>query len=787
MAEKFDSLSTEEALTRLETTRAGLPEDEASRRLSKYGFNEVIGKKESNIIRFLKKFWAPVPWMLEITIALTYFLGKFLDMYIIVFLLLFNSVMSYVQESRAQDAIELLNHEVSINARVLRDKAWKVIRSRLLVPGDIVHVRMGDIAPGDLKILEGEVDSDQSMLTGESLPVSKKEGDLIFSGSVIKRGEATGLVIATGASTMFGKTTELVQEAGSKSHLEILIMDIVKYLVIMDIVLIVSLISFSVVTHESLSDVIPFSLVVLIASVPVALPATFTMAMAISAQDLSRKGILVTRLTAVEDAATMDAICLDKTGTITENKLTVKNPIPVEGTERDLVRYAMLASDESTQDPIDIAIIKYGRNRNYDVSRVKTIKFTPFDPAMKRTEVVIEEDGREATIMKGAPQVLIELCNHNSAVSIMEDVRNLAMRGFRAIAVAKCTDDRKTFLGIIPLYDPPRADSKKFISQLREMGIVPKMVTGDSEPIAEEISKEVGIGERACKISSLKQDGNYLENCDSIAEVFPEDKYQIVKLLQGRNHITGMTGDGVNDAPALKQAEVGIAVSSATDVAKASASIVLTHEGLTDIVSAVEDGRRTYQRMLTYTLNKIIKTVQVAIFLTVSFFVVRFFVTTPFDIILLLFANDFVTMSIATDNVRFSKNPEKWRVRPLVGSSVALSLLIVVESFFILWTALLLKLTLPEIQTYIFDMLVFSGQFTVYMVRERKRFWHSKPSNFLLIASTIDIALITLISGFGILVTKIPFSYVLLVLLITFAFMALFDQIKGIIFNHYGI
>ncbi len=516
MGGKIEEIPIDQLFKDLESSKDGLNEYEAKKRISKYGFNEITEKKENPVLKFLKKFWAPVPWMLEFTIVLTYVLGKYLDMYIILFLLVFNSIVSFVQESKAQDAIELLKHKVSVNARVLRDGEWKMIPARFLVPGDIIHVRMGDIDPADVKVIEGEVESDQSMLTGESLPVRIKEGGVLYSSSIIKRGEATGIVTSTGSNTLFGKTTQLVQTAGAKSHLESLIMNIVKYLVVMDVALIAALILYSLFTHVSMSDVIPFSLVVLIASVPVALPATFTMAMAIGALDLSKKGVLVTRLTAVEDAASMDTLCLDKTGTITKNQLSVDRPIPVEGSEDDLIRYAMIASDESTQDSIDIAVIKYGKEKNYDTSQMKRIKFTPFDPAIKRTEAVIEENGKKVTIMKGAPQVLLGMCNPDKSEVIMESIRDLAIRGFRTIAVAKCVDEHKDFIGIIPLYDPPRDDSKKFIAQLKDMGIVPKMVTGDSESIAEEISKEVGIGDRACKISSIKKDESSIGKCDSI-------------------------------------------------------------------------------------------------------------------------------------------------------------------------------------------------------------------------------------------------------------------------------
>ncbi|MCL4345366.1 MAG: plasma-membrane proton-efflux P-type ATPase [Candidatus Thermoplasmatota archaeon] len=777
----------EHALRRLNSSTNGISEAEAAERLRKYGLNAITEKKVNPVLKFALKFWAPVPWMLELTVILTYMFGKYLDMYVILFLLVFNAIVSYVQELKAQDAIDVLKKKVSVTARVLRDGTWKNMDASKIVPGDIVHVRMGDIIPGDLKVIDGESQADQSMLTGESLPVKKTKGSILYSSSVLKRGESTGVVIATGSSTIFGKTAQLVNLAGAKSHLEALILDIVKYLVVMDFVLIAILLSYSLYIHVSLTDVIPFSLVVLIASVPVALPATFTMAMAIGALDLSRKGVLVTKLTAVEDAASMDTLCLDKTGTITENRLSVSDPVVYNSTENELMYYAMIASDISTMDAIDMAVIDYTKRQGYSIPNVTRKEFVPFDPAIKRTEAKIETDNGEFLVMKGAPQIIVGLCEVENKGEILDRVKNFAEKGFRTLGVAKIGEKERTFLGLIPLYDPPRKDSSRFIAQLKAMGIRPRMITGDSSAIGSEIGREVGIGQSSCAIGDIRSGKEKIDDCDVVAEVYPEDKYNIVKELQNEKHITGMTGDGVNDAPALKQAEVGIAVSNATDVAKASASIVLTHEGLEDIVSAVEDGRKIFQRMLTYTLNKIIKTVQVAIFLTISFFIVGFFVTTPFDIILLLFANDFVTMSISTDNVGFSKSPEQWNVRSLVGSSVSLALLIVVESFFVLWTGFRFGLTHPEIQTYIFAMLVFSGQFTVYMVRERRAFWKSRPSKYLLTASILDIIVITIITSQGILVTPVPLIYIIAVLVISLVWMILLDRFKGVVFKHYHI
>jgi len=789
LAEKnrYDKLSADETLKLLSTSQDGLSDEEAEQRLKKFGKNAVEQEKENPILKLLKKFWAPVPWMLEITAAITVLIGKLIDTYIIVSLLVFNSFISYIQESKADDAVKLLNERIRVNARVARNGKWKQLPAWELVPGDIVYVRMGDIVPADLKIISGEVSVDQSALTGESVPVKRTANEQVYSGSILNRGEANCVVIATGANTLFGRTAELVKSAKSESHLEKLILGIVKYLAILDIVLVLGLVVFSLIYDVPLAEVIPFSLVVLIASIPVALPATFTVATAYGAIDLSKKGALVTKLSAVEDAATMDAICFDKTGTLTQNKLTLSDPIPFGVSKDELVTYALLASNESSMDSIDLAIIEYGKINNFNTTRYSIKKFMPFDPTTKRTECIVQSEGKELMVAKGAPQVIAEMFGQGDSAGIMQKVRDLAKRGYRSIGVGLSSDGKKTFCGIIPLHDSPRPDSAELVKKLKSLGLRTRMITGDSTPIALEISREVGIGEKICKLSDIKEGKGNVEECDAFAEVFPEDKFYLVKALQKMGHVTGMTGDGVNDAPALKQAEVGIAVSSATDVAKASASIVLTHQGLQDIVSAVEDGRRIFQRMLTYTLNKIIKTIQVVIFLTVSFFVFRFFVTTPFDIILLIFANDFVTMSIATDNVRFSNNPEKWNIRSLLGSSLSLALLIVVESFIILIVGLRMGLNNSEINTFIFDMLVFSGLFTVYMVRERGRVWSSMPGKWLLVATSADIIFITIISWLGILVTPIAIQDVVIALGLTFASMIVIDQVKNIVFNHYGL
>ncbi|EZQ11124.1 MULTISPECIES: plasma-membrane proton-efflux P-type ATPase [Acidianus] len=792
MKDDFNNKDVNTILSELNSSVNGLSEEEAEKRLRTYGYNEVKEKKESPIIKFLKKFWAPVPWMLEVTVIITFILGKFLDMYIILFLLIFNSIISFIQEKRAEDAVELLRQKLNVKARVLRDNKWKVIPSRLLVPGDIIHVRLGDIIPADMKIFDGQILLDQSVLTGESLPVERTINDIAFSGSIVKRGEASGVVVATGGKTYFGKTTELVQSAKAQSHLEKLILNIVKYLIVIDVILVILLTIFSILEGIPINDVLPFSLIVLIASVPVALPATFTIAMALGSVELSRKGVLITRLTASEDAASMDVINLDKTGTITENRMRVENPIAFGNfSPDDVIKFAYMASDEASQDPLDNSIILCARENNIKVEYQK-LSFTPFDPTIKRTEATVIFNGEKLKVIKGAPQVIAGLAKVDQP-TFDKKLEEFSSKGFRVIAVAVAKEGESLNLaGLVPLYDPPRPDSKEFIAEIKSLNVKPKMITGDNSLIAKEISKEVNIGDNICNIKKIKELPDQervkaIENCDVFAEVLPEDKYLIVKNLQSAGHYVGMTGDGVNDAPALRQAEVGVAVSNATDVAKASASVVLTHEGLVDIVELVKTGRRIYQRMLTYTLNKIIKTLQVVFFLTLSFFIVKFFVTTPFDVILLLFLNDFVTMSIATDNVRYSSKPERFSAKKIVLASGILSILILIESFFVLWIGFILKLDIPEIHTFIFDMLVITGQLTVYMVRERRSMWSSRPSNFLLIASIIDIVFVLFISSLGILVYPIPIIDSLLVLAIAFGFTVIFDTVKNISFKTVGI
>jgi H+-transporting ATPase len=761
---------------------------EASERLASHGPNEVSEPRESAWLAFARKFWSPVPWMLEAAIVLTVILGRLADAAIIFSLLLFNAVVSYVQENRAGDALALLRKRLAIDSRVLRDGEWKLIPARELVPGDVVHVRVGDIVPADLQLLDGNVQLDQSALTGESVPREAAAPDAIYSGSVVRRGEATGEVTATGAKTYFGKTTQLVQAARTETHLEVIIFSIVKYLMVIDVLLVVAVLAYALVMRTPLVEVLPFALIILIASVPAALPATFTVAQALGAMEMARSGVLITRLSAIEEAAMMDVLCTDKTGTITVNQLSLGELRPYPPfTSDQLLELAAMASDPATQDPIDLAVLRAREARAGPVG-YERLSFTPFDPATKRTEAVARRDGEEVRIIKGMPEIVAGLTTEPAA-GLQGDVDALAAQGFRVLAVAAGSANTPRLAGLIGLIDRPRPDSARLISELRRLGIQVKMVTGDTAPTALAIAGQVGIGRRVCGPKELEAEAAAsTDACDIFAGVYPEDKYKLVRSLQRSGRVVGMTGDGVNDAPALKQAEVGTAVATATDVAKAAASMVLTTPGLVDIVSAVESSRRIYQRMLTYTLNKIIKTFQVALFLSLAFFLTGTFVITPFLVVLLIFANDFVTMSIATDHVGYSLRPDRWHVGPLMAAAGLLSLGVLAESFLVLYLATdVFHLALPQIQTLVFTMLVFSGQATVYLVRVRRHFWTARPSGLLMIASIADIAVVTVLASLGVLMAPIAFPLVLAVLGIAVLFALLMDPVKVALFRAFGL
>jgi H+-transporting ATPase len=790
----FDKTSAEETVKLLQSDLAtGLNSIEVESRLKRYGYNEVLEKKTNPFIRFAKKFWGLTAWMLEIIIILSWILQRYADLYIVAGLLVFNSVLGFAEEQKASSAVEALKKKLQVNARALRDAVWKTVPSRELVPGDVVRVRSGDFVPADVKIIKGELEVDQSALTGESMAVEKKSNDALYSGSIVKRGEANAIITSTGAKTYFGRTTQLVQMARPKLHMEEVISNVVKWLLIIDVALIALAIAFSMFKGLDLLATLPLILLLLLAAIPVALPAMFTVTMALGSMELVKKGVLVTRLSASEDAATMDILGVDKTGTITRNKLSVAGVIPLnEFTEKDVILYGALASQEANQDPIDLAFITIAKEKNLADNSFIQENFVPFDPKTRRTEALVQKDNRKFRVMKGAVNVIAQACGLDDKETRELETRMnaFAIKGYRTLAIAKANDqNRPEIVGLVALYDTPRPDSKQLIQELRDLGIQVKMLTGDSLPIAKEIAENVGLGENITKVSDLKEifqenpikAVEVAEKSDGFAEIYPEDKYTIVKSLQTRKHIVGMTGDGVNDAPTLKQAEVGIAVSNATDVAKGAASVVLTNEGLISIVDLIKNGRVIYERITAWILSKIIRTLQIATFVVLSFLLTGSYVVSAFAIILYFFMTDFVKIALSTDNLRWSKKPDTWYITGLVKASATLSLLIIAESFWLLYIAYSYFHLTPNdqsIYTFTFEVLFFSAMFLIFNVRERGHFWDSMPSRTLLIAIALSMIAAIVVATVGIPgFQPIPLTVTLFVISCSAAFSLLLNDL----------
>ncbi|KAF5042317.1 Potassium-transporting ATPase ATP-binding subunit [anaerobic digester metagenome] len=784
-------------------TASGLMAAEAARRIEQYGYNEVQPPTINPATLFAQKFWGITAWMLEITIVISLLTQRYLDAAIILVLLFFNSITGFIQERRASAAVESLKQTLQVNARVLRNGQWGVLPARELVPGDIARIRAGDFVPADIVIIDGETEVDQSALTGESESIGKRANDLLYSGSIIKRGEATGIVVSTGIRTYFGKTTQLVQTARPALHVEEITARVVRWLAGIVGISVIFATIVSVLRGFDIIDILPLMLVLLVSAIPVALPAMFSISTALGSVDLGRKGILVTRLSATEDAATMDILCTDKTGTITTNRLSITDVKPFPPfTERDAVVYGALASRAADQDPIDRAFIAAAQAEQPAQGAPHQKEFIPFDPETRRTEALIQRDGKEFRVSKGAVRVIADLCRLSDTEkgSIETETEEFAKKGYKTLAIAR-TDDDGAFrmVGLVALYDAPRHDSKDLIRELMDLGVSVKILTGDSAAIADEIAKEVGLSGKIVGASditgSLEDDpgkaADIAEKNDGFAEIYPADKYAIVKSLQGRRHIVGMTGDGVNDAPALKQAEVGIAVSNATDVAKDAASVVLTGEGLANIVDLVKTARMINQRLVTWVLNKIIKTILTVSLVVGAFLITGTFVIGTFDLVLLLFVIDFVTLSLSTDTVRWSRKPDAWNISALSGVSLALGLFLVLESAALLyigiWQFELLS-NIQELHTFTFQILFYSGVFTIFVVRERGRFWHSMPGKPLIWAVIIDMAVIALITTIGVPgITPVPPHITLFVILFTGIFALLVnDTIKVSVLERIG-
>jgi H+-transporting ATPase len=796
----YQGISKEALLQRLETPGDGLTQAGAEKRLALFGYNEIAEVKRHPFLDFLLRYWGPMPWLLELAMGLSFLLGHRLEGIIIFLLLTMNAVIGHRHSRSSQEALRLLKKKLAVKAKVLRDGSWVVQEAREVVPGDIIAVKLGDIAPADAAIIDGELSVDQSALTGESLPKSARRADIIYSGSVIRQGEARCAVVNTGGNTFFGKTAELVRMARPKSHQEEVMMAIVKYMMYLGIAasLVVSL--SALIMHTSVLTVLTFVVIFLMGAVPVALPAVLTIVQAVGAMELAKKGALVTRLDSIEDTASIDVLCLDKTGTITQNKLTVTDSVPFPGyTKEDVVKIASLASKEEGMDIIDLAVVEYAKKIGSDVHAYQQVSFTPFNPAIKRTEAVVETDGKRFRMVKGAVQVIMPLCKNldkEHTEKANAAIEAFSRKGYRTLAVAVSDGEDPENLrlaGLLPLSDPPRLDAASMIDEAKKHGIKPMMLTGDSTAIAKEIAGLVGIGNRIIRLTDLEgqsedEQVRIVGESDGIAEIYPEDKYRIVKLLQSRGHMVGMTGDGVNDAPALKQAEMGIAVSNATDVAKASASVVLTEPGIGVIIDAVNISRQTYQRMLSWVINKVTKVIEFIGLLTVSFLWLHEIVLSLLGMSLLVFSNDFVTMSLATDNVKHTSNPNHWNVRNITLASLVPGLLLVVEGLLvILMGRNYFHLDWERLRTLVMLNLIFNSQFRVLIVRERRHFWSSLPGRELLVLSAATLIAFALLGRYGVVVPSLAFDQVLIVLGFSALFTLCIDFPKYYLFRRFGL
>ncbi len=747
--------SVPETLSALQVNpETGLARADVDARRKEHGYNEVVEQKGHPAVQFLGKFWGVSAWMLELIMILSAVLRKYSDLAVVTALLVVNAVLSFLQEHRAAGVVEALRRRLQVSARVLRDSSWQVIPSRELVPGDIVRVRAGDIVPADIKLLIGALSVDQSALTGESAEVDRKAADVLSSGSIVRRGEGNGVVMLTGAQTFFGRTTELVQQARPKLHIEAVVAKVVRWLFGIVGTLLGMVMALSLVRGTPFLEMAPLLLVLLMSAVPVALPVMFTVSMAVGARELAKRGVLVTRLSAAEDAATMDVLCVDKTGTITMNRLSVTSVIPLEhATEADVLFAGALASQEANQDPIDLAFLSAARDRHvFDGAPAATpVSFVPFDAKNRRTEAVIEQGGQRLRVMKGAVRTVAAACGLQApAIEALEArVSESALKGYRTLAVARGPEQGTPGLvGLVTLNDPPRPDAGKLIAALRDLGVSVKMLTGDALAVAGEIAQ--GIGLRTIRrVADLKaagaeagnEAGDLLAGVDGFAEVYPEDKYIVVQHLQAAGHVAGMTGDGVNDAPALRQAEVGIAVSSATDVAKGAASVVLTEPGLTNIVTLVEQGRTIYQRVLTWIVNKISRTILKAAFVAIAFVATGKFVVSAFAMLLLVFMTDFAKISLATDTVHPSRKPETWNIGGFIAVAVVLGAAMVAETLLALsigWSSFGLATNDKALYTFSFLVLLYFAAFSILSVRERRWFWTTIPSRTLAASVTAE-------------------------------------------------
>lgn len=779
--------SFKELFNKLSSNKKGLSSSEAKKRIQEYGMNEISEKKVNPIIKFLKYFWGPMPWLIEVAVILSAIIQHWADFGIILTLLVLNAVVGFWQENKASNAIELLKEKLALKATVLREGKWYDISAKELVPGDIIHISSGDIVPADSKIMD-DVSADESALTGESLPVDKKSLDITYSGSVISQGETNALVIATGMNTYFGKTAQLVEKAETRSFLQKTVIKIGDFLIILAMILVVIIFIIALFRHESFFLTLEFALVLVVASIPVALPAVLSVTMAVGAIALAKKEAIVSKLVAIEEMAGVDVLCSDKTGTITKNELTLGEIKSFDKfKEDDVLLYGALASRKDSKDPIDVAILSKAKEQHEKINKYKIINFKPFNSVIKRTEASIEEsEGKTFNVAKGAIQAIFKLTENQSLKDQIDKIADsFAKKGYRVLGVAKTNNNGKwQYVGLFGLYDPPREDSAQTIKTAESMGLDIKMMTGDHSAIAKQVAKEVNLGTKIIIPEDFmdkpdRKAKKIVQETDGFAEVFPEHKYHIVDLLQESDHIVAMTGDGVNDAPALKKANVGIAVSDATDAAKSAASIVITRPGISVIIDSIKQSRKIFQRMNNYSIYRIAETIRVLFFISLSIIFFNFYPVTALMIVLLALLNDAPIMTIAYDNVVYSNKPEKWDLRVILGIATMLGVIGVISSFFILYIGLnVFNLTPYLLQSFIYLKLSVAGHLTVFVARTRGHFWSVKPALPLFLAVVITQFVATLIVVYGLLLPAIGWGLAAFVWVYALISFVIIDFIK---------